>query len=95
MEEQLEHYSKSLETLVEERTRQLNEKERLAGIGETAGMIGHDIRNPLQAIVSELYIARQAMEETGYRNKEALDSIDFVQEQVDYISKIVQDLQDS
>jgi PAS domain S-box-containing protein len=94
MEEQLEHYSKDLEALVKERTNQLREKERLAGIGETAGMIGHDIRNPLQAIVSELYMARQAMQKGGMGAEEAVESIDFVQEQVDYISKIVQDLQD-
>jgi PAS domain S-box-containing protein len=95
MEDQLEQYSKSLEALVEERTNQLREKERLAGIGETAGMIGHDIRNPLQAIVSELYLARKAMAEAkGQDTSEALESIDFIQEQVDYISKIVQDLQD-
>jgi signal transduction histidine kinase len=69
--------------------------ERLAAIGETAGMIGHDIRNPLQAIVSELFLARQVMAEAKDKNtSEALESIDSIQEQVDYISKIVQDLQD-
>ena len=35
------------------------ETDRLAAIGQTAGMIGHDIRNPLQAIMSELYIAQR------------------------------------
>ena len=30
---------------------------RLAAIGETAGMVGHDIRNPLQAITSDLYLS--------------------------------------
>ena len=95
IEQQLEQYSKSLEALVEERTKELKDKERLAGIGETAGMIGHDIRNPLQAIVSELYLARKAMAEAkGQDTSEALESIDFIQEQADYISKIVQDLQD-
>jgi PAS domain S-box-containing protein len=95
MENQLEQYSKRLEALVEERTNQLKEKERLAGIGETAGMIGHDIRNPLQAIVSELYLARKAMAEAnGQDTNEVLESIEFIQEQADYISKIVQDLQD-
>ena len=95
IEQQLEQYSKSLEALVEERTKELKDKERLAGIGETAGMIGHDIRNPLQAIVSELYLARTAMAEAkGQYTSEVLESIDFIQEQADYISKIVQDLQD-
>ncbi len=94
LEDKLLRYSKDLEALVEERTNKLKEKERLAGIGETAGMVGHDIRNPLQAIVSELYMARQAMQKGAMGAEEAVESIDFVQEQVDYITKIVQDLQD-
>ena len=48
-EQKLEEYAKNLEKLVEERTKQLKDAERLAAIGQTAGMIGHDIRNPLQA----------------------------------------------
>lgn len=73
------------------------ETERLVAIGQTAGMIGHDIRNPLQAIVSELYLAKEAMAGSPYSNEEkapALESMDIIQEQTDYISKIVSDLQD-
>ncbi len=95
LEHKLEEYSKNLEKIVDERTKQLQEKERLATIGETAGMVGHDIRNPLQAIVSELFLARQTMAEVaGVDTKEGLESIDLIQDQVDYISKIVSDLQD-
>jgi PAS domain S-box-containing protein len=76
--------------------KQLQDNERMAAIGQTAGMIGHDIRNPLQAIVSELYMAKQVMTETseGESKREGLDSIGFVEEQVNYINKIVSDLQD-
>ncbi len=76
--------------------RQLQDNERLAAIGQTAGMVGHDIRNPLQAIVSELFLARQVMTEATKNagTNEALESIDLIQEQVDYINKIVSDLQD-
>ncbi len=59
MAEQLEHYGKQLEIIVEQRTKQLKDSERLAAIGENVGMVGHDIRNPLQAVVSELYLQRQ------------------------------------
>ena len=54
----IECYNKELEKLVEKRTRQLRDSERLAAIGETAGMVGHDIRNPLQAIVSDVYLLK-------------------------------------
>ncbi|NLF89500.1 GHKL domain-containing protein [Candidatus Bathyarchaeota archaeon] len=59
-------------------------------------MIGHDIRNPLQAITSELYIARQSIAETPIKELAglALESINLIEEQTDYISKIVSDLQD-
>jgi len=38
--------------------KQLQDSERLAAIGATAGMVGHDIRNPLQAITSDLYLLK-------------------------------------
>ncbi len=96
LQEKLAVYSKNLEQLVEERTKQLQDAERMATIGATAGMVGHDIRNPLQAIIGELYMARQAIEEIpedGVK-KGALESLNAIQEQVDYINKIVSDLQD-
>ncbi len=70
--------------------------DRLAAIGQTAGMIGHDIRNPLQAIVSELYLAKEAIANTPYLEDktQTLESINIIEEQTDYISKIVSDLQD-
>ncbi len=96
MQAKLEEYAKNLEKLVEERTRQLQDKERLATIGQIAGMVGHDIRNPLQAIVNELYFAKQAMTQVpeNKNKQDTLESISIIQEQVDYISKIVTDLQD-
>ncbi len=96
MQNKLKEYGENLEKLVEERTRQLKDSERMAAIGQTAAMVGHDIRNPLQAIVSELFLARQVMieEPKNADKKEVLESIDLIHEQVDYINKIVSDLQD-
>ncbi len=76
--------------------KQLQESERLAAIGQTAGMVGHDIRNPLQAIINELYIAEGTMIEVSKGNmpQAATDSLSFVQQQISYINKIVLDLQD-
>ncbi|MCL4429860.1 MAG: ATP-binding protein [Chloroflexi bacterium] len=70
--------------------------DRLAAIGQTAGMIGHDIRNPLQAIISELYIAKDSIANTPHLEDKALalESIGLIEEQTDYISKIISDLQD-
>jgi signal transduction histidine kinase len=75
---------------------QLQEKERLAAIGATAGMVGHDIRNPLQSITSDIYLANSdlaSLPESEQKNniKENLDEIG---KSVEYVNKIVQDLQD-
>jgi PAS domain S-box-containing protein len=99
-EEQLKRYSERLEDLVEERTRQLRDAERLAAIGETAVMIGHDLRDPLQVIVNTTYLARLKVdsliqpEETYSTKQELFKDLITIEEQSDYMNKIVSDLQD-
>jgi PAS domain S-box-containing protein len=96
MLKELEGYTKNLERLVEERTKQLKNAERLAAIGSTAGMVGHDIRNPLQAMISDAYLLRSELTsmpqcESKEGIKESLDSIEM---NIAYVDKIVSDLQD-
>ena len=95
-EEELKMHSEHLERLVEERTKQLKDAERLAAIGATAGMVGHDIRNPLQAITSDVYLLKTelvAMPKSENK-KNTQESLDGIEKNVDYINKIVLDLQD-
>jgi PAS domain S-box-containing protein len=96
MERKLEGYSANLENLVEERTKQLRDSERLANIGATAGMVGHDIRNPLQAIISDIYLAKIELNSTPESDakKNMLESLMEIEKNIDYINKIVADLQD-
>ena len=90
-------YSAFLEELVDERTRELEEaqdnllkSQRLAVIGEAAAMVGHDLRNPLQAIVNTLYLAQK---KTGSSSDNGLrELLDTISEQVEYMNKIVSDL---
>lgn len=91
-----EDYTQNLEQIVKRQKKQLKEAERLAAIGQTAGMVGHDIRNPLQAIISELYLAKTETEKIPQSNaKNAMyESMAFIEEQLNYINKIVSDLQD-
>jgi PAS domain S-box-containing protein len=92
----IKEYAKNLERLVEERTKQLKDSERLAAIGATAGMVGHDIRNPLQAITSDVYLAKIELVTTQETEAKinALESLDEIEKNVTYINKIVADLQD-
>ncbi len=96
LQQKLEEYTKNLENLVEERTRQLQDKERLAAIGQTAGMVGHDIRNPLQAIVSSLFLIQTELDELpdSKQKKFSLEEVASIREQIDYVNKIIADLQD-
>ncbi len=52
------------EDITEKKTleEQLQDKERMATIGQTAGMVGHDLRNPLQSITGEVYLAKNELE---------------------------------
>ncbi|MGZ4932574.1 MAG: GAF domain-containing protein [Halobacteriota archaeon] len=99
-DEMLKQYSEHLGELVEERTRQLKDAERLAGIGETAAMIGHDLRNPLQGLqyivdLQKLRLERVPVDQRGPREWEGLETLlDRINEQVFYMDKIVGDLQD-
>ena len=93
---EVEEYATRMEELAEERALKLKDSERLATIGATAGMVGHDIRNPLQAITSDVYLAKSelALTTDSEEKKNALESLDEIEKNVDYINKIVQDLQD-
>ncbi|NLF89713.1 GAF domain-containing protein [Candidatus Bathyarchaeota archaeon] len=92
----LEEYATQLEELAKQRLEQLKDSERLAAIGATAGMVGHDIRNPLQSIIGDLYLVKAEI--SGMQNSREKESIaecvNSIEESVDYINKIVQDLQD-
>ncbi len=75
--------------------KQLKDKERLAAIGQTAGMVGHDLRNPLQSIIGEVYLAKSELDSLpDGENKRCLqESIQAIGDQVGYMDKIVSDLQ--
>ncbi len=96
LQNKLEEHSKNLEKLVEERTNELKGAERLAAIGATAGMVGHDIRNPLQAIASDVYLAKSDLAEMpeSVAKEDMKESLEGIEKNVEYINKIVQDLQD-
>jgi len=76
--------------------KQLKDSERLAAMGLTAGMVGHDIRNPLQAITGEIYLAKTELDPApdSDAKKNVLENLQEIENNVNYINKIVADLQD-
>jgi len=93
---QLEEYASQMEELAEQRANQLKDSERLATIGATAGMVGHDIRNPLQAITGDLYLAKTDLASIPESEEKQTiqESLTEIEKNIDYINKIVADLQD-
>jgi signal transduction histidine kinase len=97
MEKKLEQYSKHLEELIELRTKELKDaqlqlvkSERLAAIGELAGMVGHDLRNPLSSIKNAAYYLKKkgaAIPES--QSREMLEVID---KSIDHSNRIINDL---
>ena len=81
--------------VVEDKTEEEKTK-RLSAIGVTAGMVGHDIRNPLQAIVGDIYLLKECLKSMpeSETQKEVAESLDSIETNIDYINKIVSDLQD-
>jgi PAS domain S-box-containing protein len=95
LQKNLQQHAEILEKLVEERTKQLKDSERLVAIGQTAGMVGHDLRNPLQTITCELYLAQNDLDSLpeGEAKKNLQETMRVIEEQTVYMDKIISDLQ--
>jgi signal transduction histidine kinase len=82
-EEVLKAYSERLEEMVEERTKELRDaqeqlvrREKLAVLGQLAGGVAHDLRNPLGVIKNVAYFLDIALEESKPEVKETLEILD-------------------
>jgi PAS domain S-box-containing protein len=97
IEKKLKEYSEGLEITVATRTQELMEAndrlvkaERFAAIGELAGMIGHDLRNPLTAIKNAVYyLDRKQGTSMDAKTKEMFKIID---RSVEHANKIIGNL---
>jgi len=97
IEAKLAKYSKELEGLVKERSdrldvaeQQLLKSERLAAIGELAGMIGHDLRNPLTGIKTSIYYLKK--NKLAGAESSTKDMIEIIEKCIDHSNKIINDL---
>jgi PAS domain S-box-containing protein len=82
-------YSKRLEKIVEEKTKELRDTERLVIIGETTMMVGHDLRNPLQVLKGLSYGLKKRHADIP----EAMEVFEKIDKSIFYMDKIVSDLQ--
>jgi PAS domain S-box-containing protein len=69
--------------------------QRLAAIGETTTMVGHDLRNPLQAMTGTLYLVKNlAASRKPEDRRKAARLLSTLDDGIEYMDKIVSDLQD-
>jgi signal transduction histidine kinase len=97
-EEALREYSERLEEMVEQRTQELREaqgqlirREKLAVLGQLAGGVGHELRNPLGAIKNAVYLLNMILEEPEPEVREALE---IVEQEVGTCDSIIRSLLD-
>ena len=97
-EDALNAYSEKLEQRVDERTRELRQaqdklvrQEKLATLGQLAGSVSHELRNPLGVISNAVYLLTVSQPEADAQVKKYLDIIDKETKTAD---KIINDLLD-
>lgn len=88
-----------LELKIDERTHQLKDAqdrlvfaERLAMIGKLAGIVGHELRNPLGIMKNSIYYLN--MLEIGKVSEEAKEQLDIIEKEIDNSTQIISDILD-
>jgi PAS domain S-box-containing protein len=99
MEERIKRLNEELEIKVQQRTRQLLDaqeelvrKEKLAVLGQVAGSVGHELRNPLGVMNNAVYFLQTVLADADDSVKEYLE---IIKGEIAVSDRIVGDLLDS
>jgi signal transduction histidine kinase len=87
---QIREYTENLEKLVDEKTRQLLEAERMAAIGETIAGLSHTIKNIAGGLRGGIFVLGQGIEQDDKQG--LLDGWEMIQGNVDKIRRLSMDL---
>jgi signal transduction histidine kinase len=97
-ENKISLYSQELEDRVAKRTQQLVDaqersirQERLAAIGQLAGSMGHELRNPIGVLSNAVYFLNATLPDADGKTQEFLDLMD---SEIKNANKIISDLLD-
>ncbi|BBB47112.1 PAS domain S-box protein [Pelolinea submarina] len=96
IQQELADQSRHLEDLVEERTRDLKDAqsqliraEKLATLGELAGGVGHELRNPLAVISNVVYLLKSSLPKS---DANLLEYVEMIETETHNASSIINDL---
>lgn len=100
--EENDRFTQSLESKVEERTRQLNvanqkllQSDRLASLGQLSASVAHEINNPLSGVLNLSMLMHRILNDNGipsHRIKEFRQYLSQVVAETSRVGRIVQDL---
>ena len=97
--DKLEEARNELERKVEERSAELSKthealvrKEKLALLGELAGSVSHELRNPLGVIKNAIYFFKMRM--NTYQDEDIKENIRLIEKEIETANKIISDLLD-
>ncbi|MCS7232097.1 MAG: ATP-binding protein [Elusimicrobiota bacterium] len=71
---------------------EVKEAERLSTIGQMANILGHEIRNPLSAIVNATYLLKLQLSKTLQKDDKIFKNITIIENEVASINKIIGDM---
>jgi PAS domain S-box-containing protein len=98
-EEEIRDLNDGLEIMVQERTKQLLasqdelvRKGKLAVLGQVAGRVGHELRNPLGVMSNAVYFLQTVLSDADEITREYLD---IIKDEISISDRIVSDLLDS
>ncbi len=90
MRSQLREYTENLEKLVEEKSHQLIEAERMAAIGQTVAAIAHGVKNIIGGLTGGMYVLERGIE--LYDRKYLLQGWQMIKRNVQKIKALMLDL---
>ncbi len=99
VDEKIRQMNEELETKVQQRTKQLQDtqeelvrREKLAVLGQVAGSVGHELRNPLGVMNNAVYFLQTVLSDADDTTREYLN---IIKDEINASERIVSDLLDS
>jgi len=89
---ELEQQKDELEELIEEKTQKILRSERLSAIGELAGSLSHDLRNPLSLIKMSVDLIKQNPPHTKLSDEKVSQKLNLIEKGIDRISHQIDDV---